>query len=66
LLAETLDAARQRGWRTLWLCAWQHNPRAIAFYRKHGFVQVGHTEVLVEDVVFHDFIMSRRLTTPDP
>jgi ribosomal protein S18 acetylase RimI-like enzyme len=65
LLAETLDAARQRGWRTLWLCVWQHNPRAIAFYRKHGFAQVGHIEVVVEDVVFDDFIMSRSLNPPN-
>jgi ribosomal protein S18 acetylase RimI-like enzyme len=66
LLSETITAAQQRDWATLWLCVWEKNPRAIAFYRKHGFVQVGHAEVLVEDVVFHDFIMSRMLTTPDP
>jgi ribosomal protein S18 acetylase RimI-like enzyme len=66
LLSETIAAAQQRGWHTLWLCVWEHNPRAIAFYRKHGFVCTGQADVYVEDVVFHDFIMSRNLTTPDP
>lgn len=33
--------ARQLGGRTLWLGVWERNPRAIAFYSKCGFVDVG-------------------------
>ena len=29
------------GPRTLWLGVWERNPRAIAFYTKCGFVDVG-------------------------
>jgi ribosomal protein S18 acetylase RimI-like enzyme len=29
------------GARTLWLGVWERNPRAIAFYRKCGFTEVG-------------------------
>jgi ribosomal protein S18 acetylase RimI-like enzyme len=31
----------QRGFASAWLGVWEHNPRAIAFYRKHGFAEVG-------------------------
>ncbi|MBX7222660.1 MAG: GNAT family N-acetyltransferase [Blastocatellia bacterium] len=33
--------ARRGGYQTLWLCVWEHNHRAKAFYSKLGFVDVG-------------------------
>jgi GNAT superfamily N-acetyltransferase len=41
LMAAALDAARRLGGRTVWLAVWEHNPRAIAFYEKYGFRDVG-------------------------
>jgi ribosomal protein S18 acetylase RimI-like enzyme len=41
LLAATLDAARERGARTVWLGVNQHNQRANRFYEKSGFAVVG-------------------------
>ena len=42
--------ARHRGGRTLWLGVWDQNPRAIRFYTKWGFEDVGgQTFVLGED-----------------
>lgn len=41
LMAACLDAARARGGATIWLGVWERNPRAQAFYRKIGFVDVG-------------------------
>jgi len=41
LMAATVDAARAGGARTLWLTAWEQNPRARAFYAKAGFRDVG-------------------------
>lgn len=35
------DAARTLDARHLWLGVWERNPRAIAFYRNEGFVDVG-------------------------
>lgn len=50
LMAATIDAARARGARTLWLGVWERNPRAVAFYGKYGFARVGeHTFVLGTD-----------------
>jgi ribosomal protein S18 acetylase RimI-like enzyme len=47
LMAACLEAARSRGIQTLWLGVWERNPRAVAFYGKHGFTRVGeHTFVL--------------------
>ncbi len=41
LMAEVMGAARELGGRSLWLSVWERNPRAIAFYEKHGFRDVG-------------------------
>ena len=35
------DEARARGGKTLWLGVWEHNGRAIRFYEKVGFVDIG-------------------------
>jgi len=41
LMSAARDAARDFGGRHLWLGVWERNPRAIAFYRKEGFIDVG-------------------------
>jgi GNAT superfamily N-acetyltransferase len=46
LMAATTDLARAAGARTLWLGVWERNGRAIAFYRKSGFEDVG-TQIFV-------------------
>lgn len=59
LMDRVLDEARRRGRGTLWLGVWERNARAIAFYRKYDFVDVGsHAFVLGRDVQT-DRIMQR-------
>jgi diamine N-acetyltransferase len=41
LMQRCFDVAAERGRRTIWLGVWEHNPRAIAFYQKWGFVDAG-------------------------
>jgi len=41
LMAEVFDTARRAEAATLWLGVWERNPRAIAFYRRAGYVDVG-------------------------
>ncbi len=41
------DAAQELEGRNVWLGVWERNPRAIAFYRKEGFVDVGSTIYMV-------------------
>lgn len=47
--------------RTLWLGVWEHNPRAIAFYGKCGFVDVGAHRFCLGDDAQTDLIMQRAL-----
>jgi diamine N-acetyltransferase len=41
LMARVDEEARRGGATTLWLGVWERNPRAIAYYRKSGFTEVG-------------------------
>jgi ribosomal protein S18 acetylase RimI-like enzyme len=41
LMARVIETARRADARTLWLGVWERNPRAISFYRKVGYVDVG-------------------------
>jgi len=61
LLAAAKAAAQRRHARALWLGVWEHNPRAVGFYRKCGFVAVGtHPFVLGTDQQT-DLVMSCRV-----
>jgi ribosomal protein S18 acetylase RimI-like enzyme len=62
MMREVLEQAKRRGARTLWLGVWEHNARAIAFYRKVGFREFGsHPFVLGHDPQT-DLLMSLDLT----
>ena len=41
LMEICLKEARQRGFKTIYLGVWEHNDRAVAFYRKWRFTRVG-------------------------
>ena len=63
-LADTLmdlvvDTARLAGATTLWLGVWERNPRAIRFYLRRGFVDVGSHGFLVGTDLQTDRIMTR-------
>ncbi|MEP6731207.1 MAG: GNAT family N-acetyltransferase [bacterium] len=61
LMQRCLDEAVSRGKNTVWLAVWSRNPRAIAFYGRWGFVNVGsQTFVLGHDRQTDD-IMARRV-----
>jgi GNAT superfamily N-acetyltransferase len=47
LLAQVRHAARAFDAATMWLKVWERNPRAIAFYAKSRFVDVGVTDFFV-------------------
>lgn len=50
LMARVDTEAARAGARTLWLGVWERNDRALAYYRKSGFVDVGsHTFVVGGD-----------------
>ena len=41
LMSEVRRAALELGGRHVWLGVWERNARAIAFYKKTGFIDVG-------------------------
>ena len=60
LMKRSLFEAKERGYESIWLCVWEKNERAISFYRKWGFEQVGMMEILVGEVVFDDLVLEKR------
>lgn len=61
LMAAARDAAQRRGAASLWLGVWERNPRAQAFYRKSGFVDVGSQQFLVGTDAQTDRVMELTL-----
>jgi diamine N-acetyltransferase len=47
LMTAVHQTASEFGAQHLWLNAWEHNPRALAFYTKAGFKDVGSTDFYV-------------------
>ena len=61
LMDATLAAARTLGATTLWLGVWEHNARAIRFYEKCGFIDVGSHPFLLGSDLQTDRLMEREL-----
>jgi len=61
LMRAVEQLARDLGGRTLWLGVWERNPRAIAFYTKCGFVDVGEHAFIFGTEEQSDRVMARPL-----
>ena len=61
LLQHCLEFARALGKDALWLGVWEENPRALAFYEKHGFRRVGTLEFPYGDTVGVNAVMRMAL-----
>jgi ribosomal protein S18 acetylase RimI-like enzyme len=61
LMDACLDAARGFGGRAVWLSVWEHNPRALAFYVKRGFIEAGNADFWVGPDRQTDHILVRAL-----
>jgi GNAT superfamily N-acetyltransferase len=62
LMKVTISEARQRGCDCVWLGVWEKNQRAIDFYKKWGFREVGTHIFSVGDDPQNDFVMELELT----
>lgn len=62
LMAAALDAIAALGGRTVWLGAYDRNVKALAFYARRGFVQVGTHEFEFGGQVYADPVLTRRVT----
>jgi GNAT superfamily N-acetyltransferase len=61
LMRAVEQLARALGHHTLWLGVWERNPRAIAFYTKCGFVDVGDHGFILGTEEQIDRVMARAL-----
>jgi len=59
LMAACVDAARTAGGTTMWLGVWERNARAIRFYVKQGFTDVGSQAFQLGADLQTDRVMSR-------
>jgi GNAT superfamily N-acetyltransferase len=62
LMQATIREARQRNCDCIWLGVWEKNQRAIDFYKKWGFREVGTHLFSVGDDPQNDFVMELELT----
>jgi diamine N-acetyltransferase len=61
LIDALVRTAQDRGAKTLWLGVWEQNPRAQAFYRKCGFVDIGAHQFRLGSDLQTDRVMLRDL-----
>jgi ribosomal protein S18 acetylase RimI-like enzyme len=61
LMDAALTQAREMGARTVWLMVYEHNSRAMAFYAKEGFREVGRHGYLFGNSLELDYVLVREL-----
>lgn len=61
LMDACASEARRRGGRTLWLGVWSQNPRAIRFYTKWGYEDVGGQTFMLGDDPQQDRVLAMSL-----
>jgi len=61
LLRAVASHAQAQEFAALWLCVWQENHAARAFYHRQGFTVAGATTIWVETTPFADWVMVKPL-----
>jgi len=59
----SLDEAGAKGCDVMWLGVWEQNERAIAFYRRWGFLEFGHHAFMLGNDLQNDLLMARSVTS---
>jgi ribosomal protein S18 acetylase RimI-like enzyme len=56
-----LELAQREGFDYMWLGVWQHNDRAIKFYKDFGFEIIGVKQFIIGEEVNEDYVMGRKV-----
>jgi len=62
LFEHALSFAKENKLQKIWLGVWEHNPRAIRFYEKCGFVKTGEHSFRLGSEVQTDHVMTLELS----
>jgi diamine N-acetyltransferase len=62
LMKASINEAKEKGCDSIWLGVWEKNQRAIDFYRRWGFKEVGTHRFKLGDDPQNDFVMELELT----
>lgn len=61
LMDACIEEMQHKGSDVIWLGVWERNPKAIAFYKKYGFVEVGDHVFPLGNDPQRDIIMAKPL-----
>lgn len=61
LIDFAIETARELDKQAIWLGVWEHNYKALAFYKSLGFEQTGAHSFFMGDDEQIDFVMTKRL-----
>ena len=62
LMSDVFRVAQGMGGHSLWLGVWERNQRAIAFYQKAGYADVGRIDFTIGEDVQTDRVLLRELS----
>ncbi len=66
LMERVIALGLEHGAETLWLGVWERNPRAIRFYHKYGFSEIGEQPFMLGTDLQRDLIMALPLGGDGP
>jgi diamine N-acetyltransferase len=61
LMEKCLEHARRNNYEIVWLGVWEHNDKAISFYKKWGFEKFGQHAFMLGHDEQTDFLMKKKL-----
>jgi ribosomal protein S18 acetylase RimI-like enzyme len=61
LMQVSIDVAKERNCPVIWLAVWEHNTRALEFYKKWGFEIIGSQLFLLGHDLQKDWLMKKEL-----
>lgn len=64
LIQQAEELARREGARALWLTGWIGNTRALEFYRRRGYTELGSTPYVFDGEEYENRLFARELSTP--
>lgn len=63
LMNHTFEKANQLAFKTLWLSVYTKNTRAIRFYVKNEFLNVGTVNFMVDGISYENIVFSKKLSS---